>query len=125
MSLQPDEIRGRKVYIYQAARVATQQGWKARNVWKIDWEQETRWQNPLMGWSSSGDPVGQTQLAFPSREAAIAFAADQGWTYVVKNIRYPKVAAKKYGSHFEYNWPRDIRPAKRPFPRADPNPNSQ
>ncbi|KNC55549.1 NADH dehydrogenase Fe-S protein 4 [Thecamonas trahens ATCC 50062] len=109
----------RKVYIFKPARVATQQGWKGRETWKIDWEQETRWKNPLMGWNSSADPVGQAQVEFPTREAAIKFAVEQGWTYVVKKTHVPKAVAKSYATNFEYKWPRDIRPKRQPLARTE------
>lgn len=45
-----------------------------------------RWENPLMGWTSTGDPyanVGDAALSFDSEEAAKAFAERHGWEYVV------------------------------------------
>ncbi|KAL6507453.1 hypothetical protein OROGR_023648 [Orobanche gracilis] len=42
------------------------------------------WENPLMGWTSTGDPyanVGDAGLSFDSKEAAIAFAGRHGWDY--------------------------------------------
>lgn len=45
-----------------------------------------RWENPLMGWTSTGDPyanVGDSALSFDSEEAAKAFAEKHGWEYVV------------------------------------------
>ncbi|KAG6528487.1 hypothetical protein ZIOFF_010662 [Zingiber officinale] len=45
-----------------------------------------RWENPLMGWTSTGDPycmVGEAGLTFDSEEAAKAFAVRHGWDYVV------------------------------------------
>lgn len=45
-----------------------------------------RWENPLMGWTSTGDPyanVGDSALAFDSEEAAKSFAERHGWDYVV------------------------------------------
>ena len=45
-----------------------------------------RWENPLMGWTSTGDPyanVGDSALSFDSEESAKAFAERHGWDYVV------------------------------------------
>lgn len=45
-----------------------------------------RWENPLMGWTSTGDPyanVGDSALSFDSAEAAAAFAEKHGWDFVV------------------------------------------
>ncbi|KAF9591093.1 hypothetical protein IFM89_001437, partial [Coptis chinensis] len=46
-----------------------------------------RWRNPLMGWTSTGDPyanVGDSALDFDSEESAKAFANNHGWDYVVR-----------------------------------------
>ena len=46
--------------------------------WLIDWDVlqgAGRWENPLMGWASSADYMQGTQLAFPSKEEAIAFVS--------------------------------------------------
>lgn len=46
----------------------------------------SRWENPLMGWTSTGDPyanVGDAGLGFDSEEAAKYFAQNHGWDYVV------------------------------------------
>ena len=46
----------------------------------------SRWENPLMGWTSTGDPyahVGDSALCFDSEEAAIEFAQRHGWDYRV------------------------------------------
>lgn len=45
-----------------------------------------RWENPLMGWTSTGDPyayVGEAALCFDSEAAARAFAEKHGWEYTV------------------------------------------
>lgn len=50
-----------------------------------------RWENPLMGWTSTGDPyanVGDSALSFESEEAAKAFAEKHGWEYTVQ-LRVP------------------------------------
>jgi ETC complex I subunit conserved region len=46
-----------------------------------------RWQNPLIGWTSTGDPmehVARSALNFHSKEEAVAFAEKQGFTPVVR-----------------------------------------
>uniref|UniRef100_A0A151RXU9 NADH dehydrogenase [ubiquinone] iron-sulfur protein 4, mitochondrial n=1 Tax=Cajanus cajan TaxID=3821 RepID=A0A151RXU9_CAJCA len=46
----------------------------------------TGWENPLMGWTSTGDPyahVGDSAMTFDSAEAAKAFAEKHGWEYTV------------------------------------------
>lgn len=46
-----------------------------------------RWENPLMGWTSTGDPyhsVGEASLNFDSKERAVEFAEKYGWQYTVR-----------------------------------------
>lgn len=48
-----------------------------------------RWENPLMGWTSTGDPyanVGESALTFDDEEAAKSFAERHGWHYVVCSV---------------------------------------
>ncbi|RZR86008.1 hypothetical protein BHM03_00013093 [Ensete ventricosum] len=82
----PREHLRRRVIIYSPARTATQQGSGKVGKWKINFVSTQKWENPLMGWTSTGDPyanVGDAGLTFDSEEAAKAFAGKYGWDYVV------------------------------------------
>ncbi|KAF3792173.1 NADH dehydrogenase ubiquinone iron-sulfur protein 4 [Nymphaea thermarum] len=84
----PEEHRRRRVIIYSPARTATQQGSGKVGRWKINFLSTQKWENPLMGWTSTGDPyanVGDAGLGFDSEEAAKAFAERHGWDYTVKS----------------------------------------
>lgn len=50
----PEEhIKTRKVRIYQPAKSAMQSGTNNIHLWQIDFDTRERWENPLMGWTSS------------------------------------------------------------------------
>ena len=50
----PDEHRvGRRVRIYQPAKMATQSGDFSSGLWLIDYENRERWENQCMGWGST------------------------------------------------------------------------
>uniref|UniRef100_A0A7N0TMK4 NADH dehydrogenase [ubiquinone] iron-sulfur protein 4, mitochondrial n=1 Tax=Kalanchoe fedtschenkoi TaxID=63787 RepID=A0A7N0TMK4_KALFE len=88
----PEEHLRRKVVIYSPARSATQQGSGKLGKWKINFLSTQKWENPLMGWTSTGDPyahVGDSALSFDSEEAAKSFAERHGWDYVVKKRQTP------------------------------------
>ncbi|KAF5456096.1 hypothetical protein F2P56_025608 [Juglans regia] len=88
----PEEHLRRRVIIYSPARTATQQGSGKVGRWKINFLSTQKWENPLMGWTSTGDPyanVGEAGLSFDSEEAAKAFAEKHGWEYVVKKRHTP------------------------------------
>ncbi|KAE9457252.1 hypothetical protein C3L33_10845, partial [Rhododendron williamsianum] len=94
----PEEHLRRRVVIYSPARTATQQG-----SGKVG-----RWENPLMGWTSTGDPyanVGDAGLSFDSEEAAKAFAEKYGWEYVVKKRHTPILKVKSYADNFKWKGP--------------------
>lgn len=70
------------VRIFRPAKAATQSGRARRTVWRLEGQPETpRLPEPLMGWPSAGDTSPQVSLRFPSREDAVRFAEQQGWTY--------------------------------------------
>ncbi|XP_055960358.1 NADH dehydrogenase [ubiquinone] iron-sulfur protein 4, mitochondrial-like isoform X2 [Mercurialis annua] len=82
----PEQHLRRRVIIYSPARTATQQGSGKVGRWKIDFLSTQKWENPLMGWTSTGDPyanVGEAGLSFDSVEAAKTFAEKHGWEYTV------------------------------------------
>uniref|UniRef100_A0A804QDG8 NADH dehydrogenase [ubiquinone] iron-sulfur protein 4, mitochondrial n=1 Tax=Zea mays TaxID=4577 RepID=A0A804QDG8_MAIZE len=94
----PEEHLRRKVLIYSPARTASQQG-----SGKVG-----RWENPLMGWTSTGDPyanVGEAGLTFDSAESAKAFAEKHGWNYVVRKRHAPLLRPKAYAENFKWRGP--------------------
>lgn len=47
-----------------------------------------RWSNPLMGWTSTADPLSNAAMHFDSAEQAVRFAQRQGWPFEVTIIEY-------------------------------------
>ncbi|XWS29696.1 hypothetical protein CRYUN_Cryun24cG0052300 [Craigia yunnanensis] len=80
-----------EVVIYSPARTATQQGSGKVGKWKINFMSTQKWENPLMGWTSTGDPYandGDSALSFDAEEDAKSFAERHGWEYVVCSILF-------------------------------------
>lgn len=102
----PIELQGRTVRIYQKAKPATQSGdWQSKK-WRMDWDvlpKGHRWENPLMGWQSSGDFMQGTHLNFKSKEDAIHFAEKQGYEYFVQEPNERKFVPKAYANNFLYS----------------------
>ncbi|PSR99915.1 NADH dehydrogenase [ubiquinone] iron-sulfur protein [Actinidia chinensis var. chinensis] len=101
----PEEHLRRRVVIYSPARTATQQGSGKVGRWKINFLSTQKWENPLMGWTSTGDPyanVGDAGLSFDSEEAAKAFTEKHGWEYVVKKRHTPILKVKSYADNFKW-----------------------
>ncbi|XP_020639312.2 NADH dehydrogenase [ubiquinone] iron-sulfur protein 4, mitochondrial [Pogona vitticeps] len=100
----PEEhIKTRKAYIFVPARNAMQAGVNNTKKWKMEFDTRERWENPLMGWASTADPLSNMVLSFSTKEAAIAFAEKNGWSYDVQERRIPKPKSKSYGANFSWN----------------------
>ncbi|EIE21397.1 hypothetical protein COCSUDRAFT_24641 [Coccomyxa subellipsoidea C-169] len=110
----PTEIYARKVLIYSPARTAGQQG-KANILgaasngpgWKLMFETQQKWENPLIGWTSTADPlenVHRASLNFHSQEDAEAFCNRHGWKFEVLSPKEQTETRPKryigYGDNF-------------------------
>ncbi|KAF6173080.1 hypothetical protein GIB67_010000 [Kingdonia uniflora] len=101
----PEEHLKRRVVIYSPARSATQQGSGKLGKWKINFMSTQKWENPLMGWTSTGDPyanVGEAGFYFDNEEAAKSFVKRHGWEYVVKKHHTPVLKVKAYADNFKW-----------------------
>eukprot|EP00775_Hariotina_reticulata_P005973 gene5973-6212_t len=109
----PMETYNRKARIFSPARTAGQQGMgntiyssKGR-PWRISFETQAKWINPLIGWTSTADPlenVARASLLFPTQEEAIAFCKKYGWEYTVEQPKQRRTTRQKrfngYGDNF-------------------------
>lgn len=95
----------RTVRIFRPAREATQTPWNNTKAWRIELENRQRWENPLIGWCSTGDPLSNISmnLKFASKEDAIAFCEKNKWTYEVEKEQVRHITPKSYGSNFSWN----------------------
>ncbi|XP_062023072.1 NADH dehydrogenase [ubiquinone] iron-sulfur protein 4, mitochondrial-like [Rosa rugosa] len=101
----PEQHLKRRVVIYSPARTASQQGSGKVGKWKINFLSTQKWENPLMGWTSTGDPyanVGEAGLTFESEEAAREFAEKHGWDYTVRKRHTPLLRVKSYADNFKW-----------------------
>lgn len=105
--------RGRKLTIYSLPKTAMQSG-SAQTLqggapaWRIVAEVESKWTNPLQGWTSTADPLETTlrQLTFFSAEEAAAYCDKMGYKYeieapVVVNKSVRPKRFQGYGSNFD------------------------
>ncbi|KAG9238491.1 ETC complex I subunit conserved region-domain-containing protein [Amylocarpus encephaloides] len=99
----PIELEARNVRIYRPAKTATQSGEWHGHHWRMDWDilqKGHRWENPLMGWQSSGDFMQGTHMNFKTKEDAVRFAEKQGYEYFVQVPNTRKIAPKAYANNF-------------------------
>lgn len=100
-----------QVVIYSPARAACQQGKKLLGTWKIHPGEQRKWENPLMGWTSTGDALSHqfnSVVNFESKEAAVAFCDKYGWEYEVMEPQKmnPKGASTIPGAGKIYSRPK-------------------
>jgi hypothetical protein len=68
--------------IYRPSRSVMSSAPQRRRSWQLTFEAHTAPEiEPLMGWTTSADPLTQVRLSFPTLEAAIAYARRQGLSY--------------------------------------------
>jgi ETC complex I subunit conserved region len=81
---------GPRALIYRPAKSAMTSGRAGTRRWILEFEpQSAPFIEPLMGWIGSTDPMAQVRLAFPTREAAVAYAQRQGLDYEVRDTAKP------------------------------------
>ncbi|KIY04225.1 uncharacterized protein Z520_00919 [Fonsecaea multimorphosa CBS 102226] len=99
----PVDLQARTVRIYKPVKPATQSGTWGSHAWRMDWDvlgKGHRWENPLMGWQSSGDFMQGTKVNFKTKEDAIAFAEKQGYEWYVQEPQERRFVPKAYANNF-------------------------
>ena len=90
----------KKAKIYIPTKTAMQSG-KDNNVkWVLEFETKNTHINPLMGWESSIDTLGEVKLKFSSKDSAISFARKNNIKYSVIEPQKRKIVKKSYSDNF-------------------------
>uniref|UniRef100_A0AC11EI55 NADH:ubiquinone oxidoreductase subunit S4 n=1 Tax=Ovis aries TaxID=9940 RepID=A0AC11EI55_SHEEP len=83
----PEEhIKTRKARIFVPARNNMQSGVNNTKKWKMEFDTRERWENPLMGWASTADPLSNLVLTFSTKEDAIAFAEKNVFGHAIWHV---------------------------------------
>jgi hypothetical protein len=90
--------------IYKPGKPATQSGAAKSHEWLLRFEPAAaRRPDPLMGWTQTTDTRGQVQIAFDTREEAVAFAQRQGIPFEIVPEPPVKKVVKAYADNFAFN----------------------
>ena len=73
-----EHVEGRTAKIYIQAKNSMQSGTYSLRKWKIEFDNRERWENPTMGWGSTGDPLSNLQPEFGTKEDAIIYCQRMG-----------------------------------------------
>ncbi|KAJ3377096.1 hypothetical protein HDU84_009007 [Entophlyctis sp. JEL0112] len=99
----PPSLTSHAVRIYRPANTPTQSGSARANHWRIDFDTQDKWENNLMGWASSADPVQALSLKFLTKEDAVLFAERQGYDYWIDLPKEAVFKPKLYADNFKYS----------------------
>ena len=86
----------KKAKIYIPSKTATQSGLGKEDKWILEFDSKDTTTNPLMGWESSNDTMGEVKLEFSTKDKAIEYAKNNNISYKViepnkkKFMRYNK-----------------------------------
>lgn len=93
----------RRARIFQPTKNAMQSGTEATHKWVLEFEHQERWENPTMGWTSTGDPLSNLRVTFSSPEDAARYCEKNGWSYTIEEARVRKPLKKSYAANFSWD----------------------
>lgn len=92
-----------KARIYQPAKTAMQSGRAKTRQWVLEYDTaDSRFVEPLMGWTGAAGTLGQLTLKFDSLEDATAYADKRGIAYEIEMPHQRKLANRAYADNFAY-----------------------
>ncbi len=77
-----------------------QSGTGKTDKWILEFETKDPTTNPLMGWESSSDTLGELKLEFSSKELAINYAKKKKIDYEIIQPKKRKTVKKSYADNF-------------------------
>ncbi|TCD14565.1 ETC complex I subunit [Oricola cellulosilytica] len=90
--------------IYSPSKTPMQSGKAKTDYWVLEFDRATaRTIDPLMGYTSSSDPLAQVSLRFDTQEAAVAYARKNGIAFRIEEKTDPKRRAMAYSDNFKFN----------------------
>ncbi|CAI9733601.1 dehydrogenase [ubiquinone] iron-sulfur 4, mitochondrial [Octopus vulgaris] len=98
-----EEVKTRMARIYVPARNAMQSGSFGTRRWMIEFDTQGRWENPLMGWCSTADPLSNMKLDFASQEDAVEYCEKNGWNFFVEPKQVRTHKKKSYAANFSWD----------------------
>ena len=90
----------KKAKIYIPTKTAMQSGRGKLKKWVLEFLTKDTSINPLMGWESSTDTLGQVILQFSSKEQAIEYAKANDISYTVIEPEKKEFVIKSYADNF-------------------------
>ena len=93
----------KKAKIYIPSKTATQSGLGKEDKWILELDTKDTTINPLMGWESSSDTLGEVKMEFTTKEKAIEYAKNNNIIYKVIEPNKKRFVIKSYAENFTNN----------------------
>ena len=93
----------KKAKIYIPAKSAMQSGRGKQKEWILEFETKDPSINPLMGWETSTDTLGEVVLKFPSKEKALEYAEKNNISFKLIEPKKKEFVLKSYADNFLKN----------------------
>ena len=93
----------KKAKIYIPSKTATQSGLGKEDKWILEFDTKDSTTNPLMGWESSNDTLGEVRMEFTTKEKAIEYAKNNNIIYKVIEPNKKRFVIKSYAENFTNN----------------------
>ena len=82
--------------IFRPSRSVMTSGRAGTNGWRLTFDRRFRcYIEPLMGWTSSDDPLDHIELRFPTLDAAVRYARRQGLAFVIEDAMRHSAASPR------------------------------
>ena len=90
----------KKAKIYIPNKNPMQSGMGKTNKWVLEFETNDPTENPLMGWESSDDTLGELKLEFSTKELALNYAKKNKIEIEIIEPKKRKTIKKSYADNF-------------------------
>ena len=90
----------KKAKIYKPSKTAMQSGRGKTKKWVLKFDVRDTSTNPLMGWESSDDTLGEVVIKFSTKEKAINYAKKNKILYEVIEPKSKTFIIKSYADNF-------------------------
>ncbi len=90
----------KKAKIYIPSKTAMQSGRGKQKSWVLEFNTKDSNINPLMGWETSTDTLGEVILKFSSKDKAIEYAEKNSISYEVFEPKKKEFVIKSYADNF-------------------------
>ena len=93
----------KKAKIYIPSKTATYVYKRQEDKWILEFDSKDTTTNPLMGWESSNDTMGEVKLEFSTKDKAIEYAKNNNISYKIIEPNKRKFIIKSYAENFTKN----------------------